>query len=504
MTRATRVARTATTALALAGTAWYALAYLYVALRRFTFPYELEWLEGGVLDEVRAVTTGKQLYTAPTLRSVPYIYTPLYVWVTAAVSKVVGLGFPALRAVSIVASVVAAVAIFRLVHRDGNDAVAGALAIGIFLATFEISGSWLDLARVDTLFLALLLWGLVLARDARTPARAAASAVVLVAAIFTKQSALLPALAVVPFLFTYGKRVALTFAATFGGVLLAAVGVMQLSTDGWFLFYVRTVPAGHAIAQQYAGEFWTDDLLGNVWPAMVLTIAAIATLIARRRASIAPLWFHVPVLAGMLASAYSARLHTGGYANVLLPAYAALAVTAGLGVAAARRARRPAWAVAATALVVVQLAILVWSPGGQLPRRGDVAAGRRLVEKLRALPGPVYLPGQPYLLTRSGRAADAGAQSAAIEDVLRAHTGANSDRLAAELESAIRTQRFCTVVVDRPIELSYLPADFATYYEPGQVLLSGRELEPVTGTIAVPWQAYTPIGAAAAARCQRT
>lgn len=503
MKSAARVARTATTALALAGAAWYALAYLYVALRRFGYPYELEWLEGGVLDEVRRVIDGKQLYTQPALRAVPYLYTPLYVWVSAAVSKVVGIGFPAMRATSIVASVVACWALFRLVQRDtSSDLVAAALAVGIFLATFEISGSWLDLARVDTLFLALLLVGLVLARDARTPVRAAISAIVLVAAIFTKQSALLPAVAVVPFLFTYGKRVVMTFVATFGVVLLAAVAIMQLTTDGWFLFYVRTVPGGHAIAREFATAFWTEDLLGNVWPAIVLTVVGVVALITVRRTSRA-LWFHLPVLLGMLASAYSARLHTGGYVNVLLPAYAAIAIMAGLGIAASRRSPRPWFAVAAMTLVIVQLVHLWWSPADQLPRAGDVAAGRRLISELRALPGPIYLPGQPYLLGRAGRADDAGAQSAAIADVLRANTGVDSERLAAELETAIRDQRFCSVVVDRPIELSYLPDDFTTYYAPGRVLLVGREMEPVTGTIAVPWQVYTPRGGAAA-RCQRT
>jgi hypothetical protein len=325
---------------------------------------------------------------------------------------------------------------------------------------------------------------------------------VLVAAIFTKQSALLPAIAVVPFLFTLGKRVVLAFVATAVVVGLGAVGLMQATTHGWFLFYVRTVPGGHAIARHFVRAFWTDDLLGYVWPAMALTIVGAVALIARRKSSPA-LWFHLPVFVAMLASAYSARLHTGGYANVLLPAYAALAIMAGLGVAAARRSSQPWFAVAAMVVVLVQLVHLAWSPNDQLPRRGDVAAGGRLIEELRALPGPIYLPGQPYLLNRSGHAADAGAQSAAIEDVLRANTGTDSDRLQAELETAIREQRFCSVVVDRPIELSYLPADFTTYYEPGKVLLTGHELEPVTGTIAVPWQVYTPTGAAAA-RCQRT
>jgi len=46
--------------------------------------------------------------------------------------------------------------------------VAGLLAAGMFAATFEVGGAWLDIGRVDSLFLFLLLAAVAAARRATT------------------------------------------------------------------------------------------------------------------------------------------------------------------------------------------------------------------------------------------------------------------------------------------------------------------------------------------------
>src|SRR5262245_18345694 len=81
--------------------AWYVGVFLYVAVRRLGFPYEIEWMEGGIYEHVARVLEGKPLYVAPSLEFTPYIYTPLYYWVGAASVALFGPGLPALRAVSL-------------------------------------------------------------------------------------------------------------------------------------------------------------------------------------------------------------------------------------------------------------------------------------------------------------------------------------------------------------------------------------------------------------------
>src|SRR5579859_2021760 len=80
-------------ALALAGAAAHLAAFLFVAAARLTYPFELEWIEGGLVDEVRAVLAGAPLYAAPNIHQVAFIYPPLYLYASAALSAVAGRGF---------------------------------------------------------------------------------------------------------------------------------------------------------------------------------------------------------------------------------------------------------------------------------------------------------------------------------------------------------------------------------------------------------------------------
>jgi 4-amino-4-deoxy-L-arabinose transferase-like glycosyltransferase len=96
------------------------VAYLWVALHRIGYPYELEWLEGGAVSIVQRVHAGHALYVQPSLHYVPWPYPPLYFWVSAGVAQVTGVGFMALRLVSFAASLGTFAAIFR--HREVGHA----------------------------------------------------------------------------------------------------------------------------------------------------------------------------------------------------------------------------------------------------------------------------------------------------------------------------------------------------------------------------------------------
>src|SRR5437899_11890330 len=91
-------------ALGLALALAYPLAYVTIALTRMRFPFELEWMEGGVLDHVRRILAGQPLYVAPSLRFTPFIYPPLYFELGAVVCRVLGPGFAQLRLLSFLAS----------------------------------------------------------------------------------------------------------------------------------------------------------------------------------------------------------------------------------------------------------------------------------------------------------------------------------------------------------------------------------------------------------------
>jgi hypothetical protein len=468
----------------------FILIYLVVALVRLRYPFELEWIEGGMVNHVEQVRTGLPLYGAPSVSFTPNIYTPLYYIVAAAVSVFTGTGFVALRLVSIAASIALLLALAKLAHRETNDPLAAVVAAGLFAACYRISGAWLDIAREDTLCLALLFWGLVVARDARTWRRGVVAGLLVTLAFFTKQVALLPAIAVVPFLLVArrGRAPVIAYAATIAGGIGVTSVILDRITQGWFGFYIWTLPQEHQVASNSYVGFFTDDLVKPLAIAMVVGVVGLVAMRRRRSAGFA---FHLIVGAALIGAAYSARLHTGGYDNVLLPAYAEIAVLFAIGLHRLLQLPTRTWlAVLAAVLCLVQFGRLAYNPVAQLPSRADVDLGNQTIAALRQLPQPVYMPGHPWYLAEIGQ--PTSAHASAIGDVLRAG-GTEGQALANELWQAVAEHRYASIVVESATGYTYLPDNLCRYYEAAHPLLaSGEVLNPITGTMTGPGEVWLP------------
>lgn len=466
-------------------------AYVWIAVRRMAAPFELEWIEGGVVDEVRRAGHGHSLYVPPTLKAIPYIYTPLYYYVCVPFAAVLGQGFFALRLVSFLSSLVAFAAAAVLVTRETRDRVAGAVTAGTFAGCFVIGGAWFDLARVDSLFLALMFAGLAVARHGRGVRTGMLAGLLLGLAVLAKQQALLPAAAPVLFLGLSDRRRAVAYAGTVGAVLATSTALFQLTSHGWYLRYIVELPAGHATVEQVRRTFWTEDLR-PLAVAIAVAVLVLGWAVVRREEHARPLLlFHLPVGASLLASSYLSRLHSGGYDNVLLPGYGALAVLFGLGFALLQG--RPATSARAVAViaVVVQLLMLSYDPRDQIPTPSEVRRAHVLDGRLRRLPGPVLMTGHGWYLARIGRPTTA--QGAAIADVLRGDVGSTSHDLERELRDDIAHQRYRSIVVDSIPVYSYLPATLRRYYRRvGPLLPGGSTVLPLTGTKTGPATVWAP------------
>ena len=94
--------------------------YFAIAPARIGYPFELEWMEGACVDHVRRVLAGRPLYVVPSLDFVPFVYPPLYFWVSAVAAKLIGVGFLPLRLVSFLSSLGCFAIIFPMVRRPSN------------------------------------------------------------------------------------------------------------------------------------------------------------------------------------------------------------------------------------------------------------------------------------------------------------------------------------------------------------------------------------------------
>jgi hypothetical protein len=228
-----RAPRAARLAAALAGLVAIG-AYLFVALSRLAYPFPLEWLEGNSLVEVHRILAGQPLYPAPAAGYVPDGYPPLYFVLSAAVARVAGVSYLPLRLVSLVSSLGCFALLARLVLRETGSAAAGTGAAGVFAATYFATGTWFDVARVDSLFLALSIGGLYAARWMRGPGGAVAAGVLLAAAALTKQTGLAEGVVVGAVLLA-GPRRGLACVALFAEFTVLGVStlVLGLTNGGW-------------------------------------------------------------------------------------------------------------------------------------------------------------------------------------------------------------------------------------------------------------------------------
>lgn len=412
-------------ALAVAGAAMIAVLAIYAALR-VPYPFELEWMEGAMVDHAVRVRQGLGLYVEPGPDHVPFLYTPLFFYLGA----LLGGGLQALRLLALLATAASALVLLLWVRRATGSARAGLCAAGLFCGGYGYLDSWYDLARNDTLMLALLLAaGWLLATRPRRPGALAAAVLLAALAFLAKQTALiwLPALALGAF--CLDRRAGLWFALGTAAAIAALTLGHDLLTDGWFTFYVFEMPRQHGSQPDRWLGFWIDDLL-PIAPLLGLSVfACCARWRAGRRGEAL---FLAAFGGGGLLASWLSRLHLGGHDNVLLFALAAGCLLAPIGALSGVHARTR-WL--GLGLLALQFVLLVVDPRSLwterpllmtgssrfLPTAAHRQASEELVGWLRQVEGDVFVPFHGNLAALAGKPRTAHAQ--AMFDIMQVFLG---------------------------------------------------------------------------------
>ena len=335
-----------------------------------------------------------------------------------------------MRVVSVAASVAVLALLALIVRRAGGSTVAGFVAAGLYAATYRVSGAFADTARVDSLFLALLLAAVFVGMRARTWRGGIWLGAVLLLAFLTKQNALLVAAPMLLWLLVRRRSVGVGATATLGVGVVASTLVGNLLTDGWYARYVVEQLPTQSWSLRWLWAFWYEDLLvrspcprswwwSRSWSDGSARVGR-QVVGTHGREDYAYL---AAGAVGMLAASWVARLHEGGYANVSMPAQAAVAGALGLLLAAWLRSgsvtATVAWVVAG--LLAVQVVTMSLAHLDVVPSQQDRDAGDRFVATLRQLPGSVLVPTHPYYLRLAGLPTHASA--IAIYDLSHAKDG---------------------------------------------------------------------------------
>jgi hypothetical protein len=172
-----------------------------------------------------------------------------------------------------------------------------------------------------------------------------------------------------------------------------------------------------------------------------------------------------------------------------MPAYAAIALLAGLTYGALRCERqRRHISLLLGGLVLIQLGLLAYPVGAQIPSAADRAAGAQLIARLRALPGPVLVLRHPWYATIAGKGSFA--QEEAIGDVLRAPGSRGARALRASLPGALDADHIQAVVLDGAYDAHFLGDELAREFRLQPKPISATRLYPLTDTRTAPTLLY--------------
>lgn len=425
---------------------------LWITIQRAFYPFELEWMEGGSLQHLDRILAGLPLYPPPSIDFVPFPYPPVYYYAAIPFAKLTGSSLLSLRIVSQLAMLAAFVAIFALVRRETRRWDLGIACAGLFAATYRISGAYMDVGRLDSLFVALTLASIYFLRT-REDARGLVLAGLLASlAIFTKQTGLA---IVVPMIVWCAYRDATTgatsehasrFARTlwFGSTVIALTLVgtswLSLGENGHFLSYVLGAQSGHAIRWALLPYFLWNDLLFAL-PVVVVGIVW-GFWKSQDRVSFV---FYLAFFIGTVVAWIVPRAKVGGAMNNLIPLHACVVVMFGVALGDRLNARpgrlRVTRAVAIG--VALQFLWLGFDPRIALPRDEDAEAGRRFVRRLAATEGEVLMPAHGYLAGLAGKRVYA--HQMPVDDLARSGLE-ESVALREEFTAAIAARRFAWIV----------------------------------------------------------
>ena len=439
-----------------AGGALYVLGFAVAGVLRLMYPYPLEVMEGVSLSAVRRILANQPLYGPPSLEFVPPIYAPLYFWLSAAVARLTGPDFVALRLVSFGASLGSAILIADLVRRETGRLALGLVAAGVFVGSSPLALTTLDMGRVDALGLFFVLAALYAMHFGYASFW---SGVLAALAILTKQTEAPLALALLVYAAGWPRARLLPYVAGLGLTLAVVLGALYLQSGEWVRFYLLDLPRMHQLQDQYLWNFWSIDILPRFTLPLVL---APLFLIARRRDRPTVALYGLAAVS-LLVSAWIARLNLLASVNVLAPAFAILAILFGLSLGEALRLLHDVKLREVhryvLGLALAQLVLLGYNPRLTVPLRSDGWAGDRLVATLGALPGTLFAPDYDEFSRRAGK----GNQPSTVSPMeLVGGFGGGVSRegpaYVAQLNAALAERRFDYVLLEPQSNASYLKA----------------------------------------------
>ncbi|HEY9528041.1 MAG TPA: hypothetical protein VIR02_13190 [Anaerolineales bacterium] len=474
--------------------------FFYTALPRLLYPYDLDFIEDSMLMQSLRIADGQPVYLPPNADFNPHVYMPLFFWLGALLFKLGGPSLVLLRLISFGATLATTTLIYLIALKESGLRWIAIACAGLFLGGYRINGFWYEIARVDSLFMALMLGGLALAiYSGNSNARLILSAILMALAAFTKQTGFIVAIGLSLYLLTRIRRRAWIFLLIFDALTVLPLFVLNRSTNGWFFYHIFYIGSADPLETSRLINFLTKELFGVMTGLSVL--ALLAGIFGVRSYGPKVLreqpWLFAIGLAVLISSI--GRMRVGGNLNNRMPAYAFLCIAPALWMQMLPSSLSPGKGIPkesqiswrnwiAIVLILVQFVLGRYEPKRFMPTSSMRKSGDRLLQQIGSVEGPVLVMMHPYYTVLAGK--EPSSQIATLWYVR--HRGELP--LPNDFVERIQDHYYAAIISDESVfetkpDLQQL---ITTYYIPTETLTSGQAPPTITGVVVRPKLIYLP------------
>ncbi len=432
---------------------FYLFSLLWLFSKRIVYPYELDWIEGGMLGSIIQILDGHPLYSAPSITYVPCLYAPVFFYLAALSANIFGASLLALRLVSILASLISLGIIVLMVRTETKSWFWGLASASLFAGLYPTTRLWFDLARVDSLFLMFFLLFLLSLQRSNSLRWQVSAGIFAAMAILTKQSGFTMCLPIIAMyvIFDWKNRLALplTLALLYGSISLAFI----FSSGGWYTYYSYSLlltQQDNWIPYTFL-DFSKDFILPNLMIAAALTLFMFPLQWSSHKSK-ERLFIWLVIFISTIITSYAGKAKVGGVANVVIPTFAMFSILFGICSAEiSRRIQVSSYRHRATAEILVcivvlcQLAQVVYNPALYIPSFDAYTNSTRALKFVKKFDGNVYAPNSSLALMAGKKPF---AHPYAIWEIIHSHgQSQEKDMLKNELQKAVDTQLFDAIVI---------------------------------------------------------
>ena len=393
------------------------ILFLYVTWNRITLPFVFEWGESAGVNQINRILSGGILYGQPDLSFSPLVYTPLYYYLSAGLSAIIGNPLFSGRVVSLASTVGSVVLIGKLIQKETKNSLLAWISGMFYLACFMLGDGFYDLVRVDSLYILFILIAFSVVLRAQNKAEYLVFGLLVVLGFFIKQSFIFVFLPLhVYLLYKYKGDSWTAFAVEIIG-LAVPLFLINRYTDSWFFYYIFELPKEHGYSLISAVNFWIGDTIRPIGIGFVFSLVFLLaskfdflpvksdTNVEDRKpgqAGSRDRWLiYLLFFAGAAGTAWITRSANGGGANNCMVIYAALAISFGLGAGLVLKNRwveENPWFYAFIAFVIsIQFIGLFYNPFNFLPTDDEIRLNERMAERIKYSDFQVFIPYRSHL-----------------------------------------------------------------------------------------------------------